>query len=130
MDAAGSVLFDGEQAPRQLPGYGAGMVPELAGFVRPDEVVKVAEADAVVGARVVARREGILTGASGGAVYWALLNRAVELPADAVVALILHDFGWGYLDTVHDDAWVAEHLQVSATQLATRVDDLLVGGAA
>ena len=78
----------------------------------------------------LARREGILTGASGGAVYWALLNRAVELPADAVVALILHDFGWGYLDTVHDDAWVAEHLQVSATQLATRVDDLLVGGAA
>ena len=130
VDAAGSVLFDGEQAPRQLPGYGAGMVPELAGFVRPDEVVKVAEADAVVGARVLARREGILTGASGGAVYWALLNRAAELPADAVVALILHDFGWGYLDTVHDDAWVAEHLQVSATQLATRVDDLLVGGAA
>lgn len=128
VDAAGSVLFGGEQAPRQLPGYGAGMVPELAGFVQPDEVVKVAEVDAVVGARVLARREGILTGASGGAVYWALLNRLTGLPNGAVVALILHDFGWGYLDTVHDDDWVAERLAVSKAQLATHVDDLLAGG--
>ena len=121
VDPVGSVLFGGEQGPRSLGGFGAGAVPPLAELAQPDAVARVAEVDAVVGARHLARTEGILPGASGGAVIAALLGRLDGLPAGARVAVVLHDFGWAYLHSIYDDAWVQQHLGVAPDQLAAAV---------
>lgn len=124
VDAEGSVLFGGTRGPRALPGFGAGVSPDLAEEVHPHDVLRVADIDSVVGARALVHREGILAGASAGAVTAALLHRIDDLPSGAEVVLILHDSGAAYLETVYDDDWVHQSLKVDAAELARREEAL------
>ncbi|MEJ4098784.1 pyridoxal-phosphate dependent enzyme [Corynebacterium mastitidis] len=116
VDATGSVLYGGRRGERPLPGFGAGVVPELSTQSQPDAVARIDAARAVAGARLVAWREAYLPGASGGAVVVALLDAAspadlgARSPENNDAVLIFHDHGYAYLDTVYSDAWVREHL--------------------
>lgn len=121
VDAEGSVLFGGARGARQLPGFGAGVVPELSRELSPSQVLRVSDIDSVIGARLLAEREAILPGASGGAVISALLQHTAELPADSEVVLILHDSGGAYLETIYNDEWVAETLGVKSEELKQRL---------
>ncbi|MGP6174307.1 pyridoxal-phosphate dependent enzyme [Corynebacterium sp. A21] len=124
VDAEGSVLFGGSRGARNLPGFGAGVSPALERDVKPDEIIRVADVDSVVGARLLVHREGILAGASGGAVIAALMGRINTLPAGAEVVLILHDSGAAYVETVYDDDWVRETLHADPAELARREREL------
>ncbi|MFE1515048.1 pyridoxal-phosphate dependent enzyme [Corynebacterium bovis] len=106
VDAEGSVLYGGQRGDRALPGFGAGVVPDLAGDTDPDTVVRVGAARSIAGARRVARTEGYLPGASGGAVAAAFLGAVDGFGEGDDAVLILHDQGNAYLDTVYDDDWV------------------------
>lgn len=108
VDAEGSVLFDGARGPRHLPGFGAGVVPELAESVDPHRIVRINDRESVDAARRLARTEGILCGASGGAVVAAVEKLGADLSGDVV--LVLHDGGTNYLDTIYNDEWVEETL--------------------
>lgn len=110
VDAEGSVLFGGKAADRRLPGLGAGVTTELSEQAQPDVVVRVHEADMVLGCRILARREGLLAGASTGAVVAAMGAHADQFAADELVAALMHDGGTPYLPTVYSDAWVAAEL--------------------
>lgn len=118
VDAVGSVLFGGQAGHRVLPGMGAGLVTDLSRQLEPDEVVRVDDGQAVAGCRVLARQEGVLAGGSAGAVVWALGTMLDRLPEGSRVAVVLHDGGVPYLQTVYDDQWVAESLGCNADQLA------------
>ncbi|WP_304502199.1 2,3-diaminopropionate biosynthesis protein SbnA [Brachybacterium sp. FME24] len=117
VDAEGSVLFGGTAAPRPLPGLGAGVVTDISRTVDPDRVVRVSGLDCVVGARLLARREGILAGASTGGIVHSLGSLIPELAPGSRVAFIVHDGGVPYLDTVYDDAWVQQTLGADADAL-------------
>lgn len=110
VDAMGSVLFDGNPGPRHLPGFGAGMVPELSRQITPHRVLRVEDRESVEGARTLVRKEAILPGASGGAVIAAVdkLKDVFEPGSDVVV--VLHDSGTRYMDTIYNDEWVEENL--------------------
>lgn len=110
VDAMGSVLFDGNPGPRHLPGFGAGMVPELSRQITPHRVLRVTDRESVEGARTLVRKEAILPGASGGAVIAAVekLKDVFEPGSDVVV--VLHDSGTRYMDTIYNDDWVEENL--------------------
>lgn len=108
VDAEGSVLFDGVRGTRHLPGFGAGVVPELEASVHPDRVLRITDRDSVAAARKLARTEGILCGASGGAVVAGVEKLLPDLTGDVV--LILHDGGTNYVDTIYNDDWVEETL--------------------
>ncbi|WP_334122133.1 pyridoxal-phosphate dependent enzyme [Glutamicibacter sp.] len=110
VDAEGSVLFDGLPAPRRLPGLGAGVVPELSLAAKPDHVVRITEMDMVLGCRRLAHREGILAGASTGAIVAAMTQMLPDIPTDARIAFLVHDSGVPYLHTVYDEDWVTENL--------------------
>lgn len=110
VDAVGSVLFGGATAPRRLPGFGAGTVPPLAEQARPGLVRRVDDLDCVLGCRRLVEREALLVGASGGGVVTALGRELHRFGPDDNVVLVMHDSGARYLETVFDDAWVAEHL--------------------
>lgn len=114
VDAAGSALFGGVVGPRLLPGLGAGVVSTHASRAFPDAVRRVSDADMIRGARRLARTEGLLCGASTGAVVAALesdlASDAAMLGPDRVIAMIAHDSGVPYLDTVYDDDWVAREV--------------------
>lgn len=126
VDAEGSVLFGGTRGTRHLPGYGAGMVPALSQSVVVEDVIRIPDAQAVVGARTLTRAEGILPGASGGAVVSALITQAQQLEGalgcDAIVVLVLHDGGAAYMDTVYNDDWVEQQLGLSPEECEKSVE--------
>lgn len=106
VDSFGSALWGGTLGERRLPGLGAGFVTGHASRATPDVVHRVSEADMVLACRMAARREGLLVGASTGAVLAAVGRDLPALGAEEVVALLVHDSGTPYLDTVFDDDWV------------------------
>lgn len=128
VDSVGSVLFGGEAAPRPLPGFGAGVVTDISRTVAPDTVVRVHGLDAVAGARLLARREGILAGASTGAIVHALGGLVGELEPGSRVAFIVHDGGVPYLETVYDDEWVQRALGADGAALAAASEALQRSG--
>lgn len=109
VDSVGSVLFGGTAGTRRLPGLGAGIVPELANQAAPDHVVQVPELDMVRGCHLLARSEGILAGASTGAIVSAM-GQLLPTLSGSRVALIVHDSGVPYLETVYNQAWVSANL--------------------
>ncbi len=56
--------------------------------------------------RRLAREEGLLVGGSSGMAVVAALRAARDLPADALVVVLLPDHGRGYLSKLFDDDWM------------------------
>jgi cysteine synthase A len=73
-----------------------------------DEVIPVAAADGVEWARALAKKEGILTGISGGSTFAAALQIAHTAPAGSVILCMLPDTGERYLSSALFDGIEAE----------------------
>ncbi len=95
-----AVISGGRPGPHVLEGMGAGFVPGTYDGAVVDEVIAVGDTDAILTAREVARREGLLCGFSGGAAAWAALSLASrrEFAGKRIVA-VLPDTGERYLST-------------------------------
>ncbi len=114
VDAVGSVLFGGSPAARRLPGMGAGIETGHSRACAPHLLERVSDLECVTGCRRMARREGLLVGASSGGVIAAIARMAPRLPPGSRCVGILPDLGAGYLETVFDDDWVERELGVTA----------------
>ena len=110
VDAVGSVLHADVPKPRLLPGHGISIRPALFDPGLADEWIAVTDRECVAGCLALARREGILAGASSGGIIAAVARVRTRIPSGAVCAVILCDRGERYLDTVYNDNWVAERL--------------------
>ena len=99
VEPAGSAVLSGESAGKHgIQGIGAGFVPELLDRSVIDEVLQVADADAVAAARHLAQKNGLLAGISSGAA----LHAAQELAkrpdfAGKTIVTLFPDSGERYL---------------------------------
>jgi len=98
--SASAVLSGARPGPHKIQGIGAGFVPGVLNRELIDEVIPVDDEDAIDAARELARREGVLSGISGGAAMWAALEVA-RRPENrgARVVVILPDSGERYVST-------------------------------
>ncbi|HHD83705.1 MAG TPA: cysteine synthase A [Campylobacteraceae bacterium] len=96
--AKSPVLSGGSPAPHKIQGIGAGFVPPILDTSVYDEIVTVADEDAIQTARNLARTEGLLVGISSGANVWAAMQVARQNPGKRIVT-ILCDTGERYLST-------------------------------
>jgi len=94
------VLSGGDPGPHKIQGIGAGFVPDVLNTNVIDEIVQVANEDAMDTARQLAAREGILSGISGGANVWAAIQVA-ERPENKgkTVVTFICDTGERYIST-------------------------------
>jgi cysteine synthase len=94
------VLSGGPPGPHKIQGIGAGFVPPVLNRDVLDEVIAVDDEAAIETARLLARREGVLAGISGGAAVWAALEVAGRAESKgARIVTILPDSGERYVST-------------------------------
>lgn len=101
VEPADSAVLSGRQpGPHKLQGIGAGFVPSILNTEIYDEIITVTTEQAYHAGRLLAHREGILTGISSGAALYAAgeLAKRPENAGKTIVAL-LPDSGDRYLST-------------------------------
>ena len=123
-DPEGSVYSGGSGRPYLVEGVGEDFWPTTYDKDVCDEIVAVSDADSFAMTRRLAREEALLVGGSCGMATVAALRVAADLPADAVVVVLLPDGGRGYLGKVFNDAWMAGYGFLPPAQGAT-VGDVL-----
>src|SRR4051795_6892565 len=98
--ASSPVLSGGLPGPHKIQGIGAGFVPSVLNRDVVDEIMPVGDEDAIETARLVSRREGILSGISCGAALWAAVQvgKRPEFKGKRIV-VIMPDSGERYVST-------------------------------
>jgi cystathionine beta-synthase len=123
-DPEGSVYSGGTGRPYLVEGVGEDFWPSAYDPTVVDEVVAVSDADSFAMTRRLAREEGLLVGGSCGMAVVAALRVARDLPADAVVVVLLPDSGRGYMSKIFNDDWMSSYGFLSAAG-ETTVGDVL-----
>ena len=99
--ASSAVLSTGIPGKHKIQGIGAGFVPATYDPAVIDEIIPVADDDAIRASRLLSAKEGLLVGISSGAAFSAALQlaRKAENAGKTIVAL-LPDTGERYLSTI------------------------------
>jgi cysteine synthase A len=96
--AESPVLSGGDPSPHRQQGIGAGFIPGNLDTKIYDEVIRVANDDAIATTRRLARDEAIFAGISSGSITWAALQVAARPEsAGKLIVSVVCDFGERYL---------------------------------
>ena len=114
-EPAGAALLAGKEfTPHKIQGWTPDFVPDVLNRAVYDELLSVADDDAIATARRLAAEEGLFVGISSGATVATALQVAARAEPGAVVLAMLPDTGERYLSTPlfagvnegSDDEWL------------------------
>ncbi len=109
VDVEGSVIMGTPAKPYKMTGIGLSFFPPNLELSLLSSAYVVPEALAYSVCHALACREGLLLGASTGAIVAGGLHLARSLRPDARILMINPDRGDRYLETVYDDNWLSHH---------------------
>jgi cysteine synthase len=113
--AAAPLLQGKEWSPHKIQGWTPDFVPEVLNRDVADQILSIADVDAIATSRRLAAEEGIFVGISAGATVAAALQVAETAPEGSVLLAVLPDTGERYFSTPlfegvnegSDDDWLA-----------------------
>ena len=108
-DPEGSVYSGGTGRPYLVEGVGEDFWPSAYDPSVVDQIVASSDAESFEFTRRLAREEGLLVGGSSGMAVASALKAAKDLPADAVVVVLLPDGGRGYLGKIFNEKWMQSY---------------------
>lgn len=109
VDVQGSTILGGPGAPYKMTGIGLSFRPPNLDYQAIDRGYVIPEALAYSACHALARREGLLMGASTGAIVAAGMHLAQRLPPGSRLCLMGPDRGDRYLETVYDEPWLTRN---------------------
>jgi cystathionine beta-synthase len=108
-DPEGSVYSGGTGRPYLVEGVGEDFWPSAYDSSVVDQIIASSDAESFEFTRRLAREEGLLVGGSSGLAVASALKVARDLPADAVVVILLPDGGRGYLGKIFNEKWMQSY---------------------
>jgi cystathionine beta-synthase len=110
-DPKGSIFTagpDGDIHQYHVEGVGEDFYPETIDMDVIDRFLAADDQTSFTCARALARREGILTGGSGGLAV-SVARHVADEDGDRLVVVIIPDSGRGYLSKLFNDEWMLSH---------------------
>ncbi|MEG4940802.1 cysteine synthase family protein [Microcoleus sp. F4-D5] len=108
VDVAGSAIFGTPSHPYKMTGLGLSFVPPNFDPMVLDAAYSVNDRIAFSVCHALARREGLLLGASTGAIVAAALAYGTQHPHPQRMVLLNPDRGDRYLETVYNPEWLSQ----------------------
>lgn len=106
VDVQGSVIFGGDARPYKMTGVGLSFQPPNLNYDLLHSAYVVSESLAYSLCHELAQKEGMLLGASTGAIVAAGMHAAKIMPEGSNILMINPDRGDRYLETIYDPNWL------------------------
>jgi cystathionine beta-synthase len=124
-DPEGSIYSGDTAKSYKVEGIGEDFLPATVDLRAIDRIERVSDKDSFLMTRRACREEGLLVGGSSGTALVAAARVARELPASAVVVVLLPDNGRGYLSKIFNDEWMRANGFLSEEGRGATVGDVL-----
>ncbi len=124
-DPEGSIYSGDTAKSYKVEGIGEDFLPATVDLKIIDRIERVSDKESFLMARRVCREEGLLAGGSSGTALVAAHRVAADLPASAVMVVLLPDNGRGYLSKIFNDEWMRANGFLGEEGLAATVGDVL-----
>jgi cystathionine beta-synthase len=124
-DPEGSIYSGDTAKSYKVEGIGEDFLPATLDLRAIDRIERVSDKESFLMTRRVCREEGLLVGGSSGTALVAAQRVARELPAQAIMVVLLPDNGRGYLSKIFNDEWMRTNGFLGEVGLAATVGEVL-----
>jgi cystathionine beta-synthase len=124
-DPEGSIYSGDTAKSYKVEGIGEDFLPATVDLRAIDRIERISDKESFLMTRRVCREEGLLVGGSSGTALVAAHRVARELPAQAIMVVLLPDNGRGYLSKIFNDEWMRTNGFLGEVGLAATVGEVL-----
>ncbi len=105
-DPEGSIYSGDTPKSYKVEGIGMSYLPQTVDMRVIDRILRITDKESFLMARRITREEGLLVGGSSGTAVAAAARVAKELPAEAIMVVVMPDSGRGYMSKIFNDEWM------------------------
>ncbi len=105
-DPEGSIYSGDTPKSYKVEGIGMSYLPQTVDMRVIDKILRITDKESFLMARRITREEGLLVGGSSGTAVAAAARVAKDLPADAIMVVMMPDSGRGYMSKIFNDEWM------------------------